>query len=73
MPPPPDKFVLIDCYFQYESEKAWLIRQNSTEEVWVPKSILRNLEVAPNSKYGTMEIPEWFARKKGFDYEYEEE
>lgn len=61
--------VEVECYFQLESSKAWLIRHKNTEAIWIPKSQITCSYRAGRSKYGTMTIPRWLADTHAMEYD----
>jgi hypothetical protein len=45
-----------------------VVQREGDEEVWVPKSQLKDGYYPDVGRGGTIEIPEWLAEEKGFEY-----
>lgn len=55
--------VEIECQVKRETEKALLIDHGGEQEVWMPKSQIKN--VAKNGRTVTLTVTEWIANEKG--------
>lgn len=53
----------IECQVKRETEKALLIDHGGEQEVWMPKSQIKN--VAKNGRTVTLTVTEWIANEKG--------
>jgi len=53
----------IECQVKRETEKALLIDHGGEQEVWMPKSQVRNVVKGP--KFVTLTVTEWIANEKG--------
>ena len=51
------------------TEKAYLIElenlENNTEQMWIPKSQVKDTDCLAEGDEGTMEITAWIAKQKG--------
>jgi len=59
----------VEIIFITHTDKAISIRQEEGESIWIPKSLVKNLEDSDyktffNGDEITIEIPEWLAEEK---------
>jgi hypothetical protein len=61
-----DDLVQLDVEVLRETEKALLVRAETGDEVWIPKSLVDDDSecFSLKSSPGTMLLPGWFARKE---------
>lgn len=58
-----DNTVEVEAVIKHETEKAYLIDHGGEEEVWMPKSQVRDIVRGPKSV--TLTVTEWIANEKG--------
>lgn len=58
-----DNTVDLEVVIKRETDKAYLIDHGGEEEVWMPKSQIKN--VAKNDRTVTLTVTEWIAYEKG--------
>jgi hypothetical protein len=61
-----DDLVQLDVEVLRETEKALLVRAETGDEVWIPKSVVDDDSecFSLKSSPGSMTLPAWFARKE---------
>jgi hypothetical protein len=58
--------VEIFCRVIVDGESAMKITIDDEEEIWISKSLIKNIEINDNNEHlFTIDIPEWLAIEKG--------
>jgi hypothetical protein len=60
-----DKTVELEVQIKRVTDKAYLIDHGGEEEVWMPKSQVKDLERVGRGPLHKMTVTEWIANEKG--------
>ena len=64
-----DDLIEIEVTVLRITDKAFLVElenlENKTEEMWIPKSQVKETDCLAKGDEGTMEITQWIAKQKG--------